>query len=609
MFLGAIAAVLGLAAFVLWPLVSSGYITDDMWHSQVPMVLRARGVSVWHLIAEVTGYWMTNAGRFFPATIGPALLAPLVFEDRLAYKLFQLGAVLVNVILLIALVTVMTRSRSAGILAGALVVTTFQFRFFADGILSFSALQPRVVASVLGALLCLHRFMTTERRRWGVLAAALWAVGLLTYEVTYVLLPLVPVLAYATRASRKAKLTACVYPFVPTLVLGLYVAYLRSLVPEATPISYVTDLSLWRLVPTFLVQAFATVPLSYSLADDRYRTVPSWPATSFPLWADGLVALTVAALVVGAGRCLPAASWRVVLTLAVSGGVLWLVPALVVGQTRYWQDALQLGFGYISVYSQSYGLAILATSAALAVARARLPWRLGARRVASLAGLVLLAGVVFWCIHATADSNRRVVAALNTVHLHPRELFAESVRHGLVQSVPTGSTILALPHAAWFNKCFISWFGGPDVEVLGMGPPFAPQELYGCSSPLEGRQATASFAYALSHAGNADGSVGWVRLAHNSAGMSPMMTSAAVPSRDVLLFVKHPELGRQLAGSDVSSGCRWLREPSAAPEAAEPRTFSSEVSVAAEGQGWAILRVLPTEGYCHGDTPVIRRPR
>lgn len=598
---GVLAAALGLvgvALFVLWPLLISGFVDDDEFNSQVPMLLKAQDESLWRYTINTSQAWMTALGRFFPGALALTYGIPVVFTDRLPYKTLQLVAVLSNVAVLAALIAAVTTSRAAGLLAGTFVVATFQFRPPGDAILAFAAIQQTIVLCVLGSLLSLRRYLTTSHLRWLAIGTPLWVFSLLTYEVAYLLIPLIPALAYMTRSPRRAKLTAVACIAVPVLLLGLYVVYLRGQATASGNPAYTSNLSPSRVLPAFVLQAFAAVPLSYSIADGPHRVAPSSEDGLLPSWVTGVALVTTIALVVGACRQLSATPWRVTMGLAFSGGVLWFVPALVTAQTQRWQDALRPGWGYISAYTEGYGVAMVCTAAVLAVVTASRRSRPSVRRTSSYAGSVTLALGLFWCFAATAESNRRVVTEINVLTLYPRQVFEESVRDGLFSHVTAGATILSAPQPHWVNSCFISWYGGPRVEVIS--PDEVSQAtLPGCSTPAQYRPETDGFEYAVDSRGG-DASAGIVALARNSLGVVQTTRSADVPSNDILLYMKHPSLGQADHRRALVIRCRW--RPADAPPTAESegRTFADGISTLAEGQGWVISRFSVPQGYCLG---------
>src|SRR5262249_19677763 len=139
-------SILVLVLFVVFPVLHSGYSGDDVPNSQIPMQMRLAHQSFWAALSSQIPYWMHTYGRFFPMSSAETLVVFKLFSTRMAYKAFQVVAVLGTVGLFVVTVSVLTTRRTVGLLAGAILALSLQIRFFHDPILQFSAQQPIVVS-------------------------------------------------------------------------------------------------------------------------------------------------------------------------------------------------------------------------------------------------------------------------------------------------------------------------------------------------------------------------------------------------------------------------------------------------------------------------------
>lgn len=581
--------VLALALFVIAPVLDSGYSGDDVPNSQVPYVLEANGTSIGQYIWDTNTFWMENFGRFFPASHAET---PLIFEllpDRAAYKAFQVGMVLLDVALAMLLVALLTRSRGAAILAGALLVASLQIRFYHDPILSFSAQQPMVVGFVLGAFLCLRGFLVSGRRWWLVPSALLWLLCLTTYETTYLLTPVFVVMAWLLTRERRRRLIGTLTVLVPVVVLGIFIAYLRSQAADQVSPAYTSNFDPGAVIPTYLKQIVASIPTSYSsLAQPGVisRTTEAW-VFSGP--ADALVFAATFLLVSASVLWILKREKPQNLPLtAITGAFLWLAPALVVATTKRWQegpDHVTLGLGYVSVYVQYFGVALLFVAIVagfVSFIRSRI--RDSSLFIGVVAGALAL--IVAFTIQVTADNNDRVVAAFGPLRTE-REMFQHAVERGLLDSVRPGSNLVSLAGAVgWVNAPFIEHFGGPKLDVLD--GPVTSGTFPDCMA-LEPECLRVPPRYATLHSASAleDGQAVVGRI---TAVTQPVQSTRVVLSRDIFIYIESPELAHTRPGRSLRVvGAVGAESAEGSPSSQAIRAKRKQTEVLERGGGWALL--------------------
>jgi len=173
------------------------------------------------------------------------------------------------------------------------------------------------------------------------------------------------------------------------------VAIVRSRLTAPALPAYTINLDPGEVVRTTLRQFVAVLPLG-----QHWLPGSSGPTVSLSARAWLLCAALFAVLLVG--LC---SAWRRLAPsgisarmLAAIGLWLWAVPAALVGVTSRWQTELPQGQGYLGVFVQSFGVALVVAAALIGLANARpatpLGHRVSALATYSLLTLVALAGAL-----------------------------------------------------------------------------------------------------------------------------------------------------------------------------------------------------------------------
>ena len=577
-YLLAIAALLGLALFMLMPVLGSGYSADDVWNSQTPARMQEQGVSAWQTILDTNRYWMEEHGRFFPMSTAETVAIFVLLPTRLAYKVFQVAMVLGNIVLFVVTVTTLTRQRAAGILAGGLAVAALQIRMFHDPILEFSAQQQILVALLLGTILCFHLALD-RHNKWLLLPAfLLWACALTTYETMYCVAPVFAVLLLLSNASFRERAAALSVIVVPVVALAAFVAHLRSNALVQDVPQYTFNFEPSRVASTLYNQMSAALPGNYGL-QRPFTPPPSldgrWQIAGV---ADIAVFVVAAVVIAAAAMRVRWDGWRVAAALVVGGLGVWSGPAAVVAVTEKWQDMLHPGLAYVSVYVEYFGMAMVGVGllmAIVALCRTRL------LRMAAVVPLAASLGVgSAYAIERTADFNDISVAAASPMRWN-REAFENGVERGVLDAVPPGSLLAPLDTEDLVNTAFILYSGGPRLRVGSV------LQLKPCPAP-SGACAAAPPQWAVAHGGNGTAAVAVVGT-FAAPRLLPQNAADALSS-DVYAYVE----GDNLDAATVMTTAEWTPSPS---EPVVRRALSAaERTVVASGGDWVLLRLRPATG-------------
>jgi hypothetical protein len=304
---------------------------------------------------------------------------------------------------------------------------------------------------LLLSLICLQKHLDSGRIGWLVGSLLLFAFSLVTYEISYVFPPVFLAVIYA-RCRHWKPAIAAVHPYVLTAaMMACYVAGLRYPVHLKDDNPYKPNLEPAAVVQTTLRQASAALPVSYALLSehrDGYfsarRVVGRWDN-----WAIGIAAgaITLALLRrTGKNQTAPtsprvAQEPQLGLLLAV-GLLLFVLPGVPIALSPKYQTIVKLGLGYLPVYLQYFGTALLGVAGLLWLMRT-FP-----RRKSLWGTSLLLANLSVALI--TFDTNRNVVDTFNAdAYLCQRRILEAAFQAGLCDRIPEGATLMLTKFHPW----------------------------------------------------------------------------------------------------------------------------------------------------------------
>lgn len=449
-----LAAVLLLAAALLWPMLRSGFYYDDIKNSCVAGMLQFSGSSLGALIRSCIVTSMT-LGRVYPGALAITFTLHYWCTSAVAYKALLLTLTLVNLLQFYGLLRGLRLSKSAAQLCTLAVVLLFQMRAFGDPLLAFAGIMQMVTGQLLLSLVCLQRYCSTARRGWLAASVAMYITSLLTYEISYCFLPAYLALCLAQGCGwRRALAAAAPYALV-ACILTAYTFGLRYGAPSSADNTYRFSLDPDRIARTTAAQASAALPASYALLSphrplyfDAQRAAGRWDNWLLALAAGGLAALLLRqAVQERSAEQLPAFGW-----LAALGAVVWILPGVPIALSAKYQACVEIGLGYLPVYVQYYGVAILLSAAVLGLAaswpRLRRPLTVGAAVASAAVALI------------TADTNRHLVDVCpSTANNRGQQLVEAALRAGLANEVPDNASLVAA--------------GVESIELLRCGPPLS----------------------------------------------------------------------------------------------------------------------------------------
>lgn len=445
-------AVLG---WSLWPITSSALHGDDIPNSMRSAVLKFTGESRWQHISSAVGQWLQNEGRFFPISAIENVYLFSTVHSVAVYKFVQWMTLICLVLVMTWFVRLLSGSNGVLPVIAFGVVAALQTRNWYDPTFGFGLLLQSVALKVFLSAIFLHYWITGRRCLfWGALSLILWTTALLQYEVVITLLPILGVVALMSSTKRISRRFVVVMPHLVISVIYLVISQLLRDGKAVSP-AYATNTDLHTVVPTYARQLSASVPFSAHLWNVTPATV---------IGATSVVALAIfGSLGVLATKTLScdaeinSSRDHGIIGLFAIGINLIVGPGLPTSLSLRWQAELSWGLGYLPVFLQYLGVALVIVAVIL--------WLRTRTQLVVVLRCILTLVVALCAISATAN---RTLLIENVRAQEParwsREFYEASVRMGFFDQVADGSIIessVSDPNS-WISNYFTLWLGGPN---------------------------------------------------------------------------------------------------------------------------------------------------
>jgi hypothetical protein len=472
-----ILTIISCVVFALLPLLQSGYYSDDLVDSTIKGQIELKGVTLWAHIVAQNKYWIVANGRFFPVAFLATMPIDYFLTDVTLHKLSVLVLIVVNLLLFFKMIELHLKDFHVACLGVLLLSVLFQFRLYHDPILSFSGLMQSFMALILISAIMFQKYLDSNHRSLLVASLVSYNLSLYYYEISLPLVLLFPILAAEKIQFREIR--PALRKAMPFLVsaagstsVNLLVRTLRSRTTDGYS-GNTLNLQTIAIAKAFLNQLSATLPLSYFVFD---------PAHLF----RGVTRSDVGFSVMLATAGFAFVYWNLTRKMAVAatnnlfllGGTLLVFPALMISLSVKYQNEFMPGIGYLPVYIQYFGMALLAIWLLL-----KLRSKLAAKwqqvlRVTLCAGLSL-------CFLIAVESNRLVVDEANILLHYRRLALVKALQDGILAQVPENAGLLILDEYSydplpavqsplrdwvraypWRNRALIYQYSGKKLAVM-----------------------------------------------------------------------------------------------------------------------------------------------
>jgi hypothetical protein len=473
--------VFGTLFWLLWPILDSAYIADDIPNSQRSAGLKAANETLIDFTFRLTRQWMKNEGRFFPVSVFENALIFNTVHSRFLYKLLELLAAAVLASCLAVFVQLIARNWKVTLLTVTAFCVALQVRFWYDPTISFGLLLPSTGIKALVALCLIVAGIRSHKRGITVCtftsASILWSLALMQYEIVLLLGSIVILIAlHEVQYSYRKRLAGVLAIISPSIVFLIISRVIRSGI-VASP-AYATNLDIGAVSRALKYQLLGGVPLSVPMSgvDERSGV---WNTVRTLSIVEILIACIAIIVMIFLLKSLEKLATRTRITIFVSGLALFILPAVPTSLSVRWQSELGPGHAYLPIMLQYLGTALLLVTAttetmyALRILRSRMG--------RTFEPLVLVTAFVLSILSVvTICTNRSGIVYTNYSYVGfkiDREIFEGATRLGLLSNSLTDGVLLSATHdpALWVNREYVSWLGGPLIRSFGR-----PQEMISC---------------------------------------------------------------------------------------------------------------------------------
>ncbi|MRN54371.1 LamG-like jellyroll fold domain-containing protein [Paenibacillus monticola] len=427
---------------VIYPMIFSGYISDDSINSFAYGIAHEKSISILEFYNSINLSWMKNEGRFFPLAFYMYFLF-FVIKSVVVYKISILIMVLINISLFGFFIKLLTRSTLLTMISLVLPSWLFQFRMPHDPILGFHWLLELVFLLTLSSLIFLFYFLKSSKYKYIFysLSIAMYLISILIYEITYlfIVLHLVLILIYSSKKSLKAYVTQ-LFPYIMVLsIVGGISVVLRIIkrIAETSinAVTYEPNFDMGKYILTLLKQIYASFPLSYlSFNPANLQYLKNADRSSVIISAIFIILINFLIFRnLLKKRDTPfKTSYKVLLVIGISFLVL---PNVLVALSPKYQQEIAWGYGYLPVYISYFGLIMILLSGILVVFK-----KIGSNGRKMVLFAFMIVSIILGILNFI--NNSVVVRELNRTYLYPREVIQNSIKGGLFSELPENSKLI-----------------------------------------------------------------------------------------------------------------------------------------------------------------------
>lgn len=463
----------------LIPVLDSGFYWDDAFFSVQLPVLRMEGASI------LTRTWDEIALYVLRGRINPFATFQFIFfyflTDARVYKTFLILLTVLSCVSFWLLAKKLYGTARLTKLILLALPLCFQLRIYHDPLVSYYGLMQMLAIEFCWALSLFLTYLREGRKGALIGSAALFMIGLLTYEMFYPLLAVLILAAWHERKSFRGALKAsAVHIAAALLLLGLTVA-LRLAAADSAPAYSGTALSLdlMKFFSAWLGQMSAAFPFSYRLSApesailNRLVLPREIFKTTFSTFIAGIEWVDIIALIIlfvvlsdlrrfiDAKKIKP---FHLIFGFALLGA-----SSLVIALSAKYQEEICAGVGYLPVFFGYFAAAWLIFIAVVWL-YPTLKTRLG-----QTAPFLLVYSVfaILFCMNQ--QSNRAVVRVLNEEFLFPRKAAESALQAGILDPISDNDLLISnqgqvLWETGWNGEVdvsdFYSLYGGNAVTAL-----------------------------------------------------------------------------------------------------------------------------------------------
>ncbi|MEE2701607.1 MAG: cytochrome c-type biogenesis protein CcmH [Thermodesulfobacteriota bacterium] len=418
--------------------MSSGFISDDSYHSQIRGLLIFNDMTFWQEVWDRIAAGLSEAGRFRPVNWIYLYGLYYITQDLLLMKSLTLLIICIDVLLFSRIIRTFTGSQNLAYLCAFLVPLFFQFRFWHDPILAFTFFLPMMCMLLFVSILFLTAYFEKKKKSYLICFVVVYFVSLLAYEITYsfIFCYVAIIFFYSWRKESYTVITSIALLTLLHIGIGNYFHMGES--PSSLEGEYLgskLQLDIIGIIHALYIQATAAIPLSWKFANAPFHQ------KFYEIGIENLIAYaTFATLFCTALFKFDKNSLNknIIYKIIFFSLCTLLGPALAIAASGHQKELIDAGFGYgyTPVFIQYFGLCVLFLLLLLFIKD------LSSGPHYKKVLFVLIWLVVFSVGAITREENILIVKESNKFYKYPRELLGESIKNGLLDDVEEKDLVL-----------------------------------------------------------------------------------------------------------------------------------------------------------------------
>ena len=472
--------------YVLLPLLSIGFISDEAYNSQILGKNISEGVTLWErLYSEIHG-WLTGSGRFWPFNwfykYGLYTLQPTPF----VIKLITLIIVALNVLFYAKIIQFITKDRNLSYICAFIVPIFFQFRLWHDPIIAFTFMIPLISLFLFSTTYLLINYLKENKLVTISLFGFLYLLSLWTYELTYVFISfyiLIIIFAKERRGWWKPFLLIVTMTSLHVLITIYFKDPNRNEYPGSA-----LNFDYQVIFSSLLVQITSAFPLSWKIANAPAHESFTKITYSVLLIFSFFSLIVTAQLNKVKGSL---SGTRTSIKLFIFSLALLFVPAIPIVLTGHQHELIEMGFGYgyIVVFIQYFGASVLFIYL-IYYLKNRYLFKNHPNRAFILVFLIIVS-----IGYLTRLENSFVSHEVNKAYKYPRDLLRKSIESGILDHVSSDSLLLRNVRYPSDHSWFYAMKMGRVMNLCGINEP---KEFPNCIDVKEDKKDIFGLAYFLS---------------------------------------------------------------------------------------------------------------
>ena len=405
--------------FFLFPLLTSGYVSDDAYNSLIKGILIERDESFLSYIINLNWGWLNGSGRLYPIGHLSQTLLFYFINNLIFFKICIFLIILVSIFYFRLFVIELSGVKEIGNLASLIILVFLQFRLWHDPILAFAGLIPLICLLLFMSLYYFQLYLKNNKKIHLINSIIFYTLMLLTYEVTYFFVAIFYIVALLNNTFYQSIKKIKFHLFILFLIILITIYFRINISGIAYP-SISKNLSLIIVIKSFIIQTISGVSFSYMFRL-KYELI------NFIKFYD-FILLSIYFLLIFLNLKIIANKNKEHIKnkyyLFIFGLIIIFTQSFFVSISGHNTDLTKMGFGfgYITVLIQYFGFCLIYLFLII-LSFEKINFKKGKE-------IIILIFTLFLVVNAYVNllNNRYVVHNSNQFYKYPRELLKSAIK-------------------------------------------------------------------------------------------------------------------------------------------------------------------------------------